>query len=75
VAGVGDSPDEIDLSVISKATGMTNQQLAELPGVLAGAPAEIAERLLRYRDQYGLSYISVLEPHMAAFAKVIPLLR
>ncbi|MEV6848921.1 TIGR03621 family F420-dependent LLM class oxidoreductase [Actinoplanes sp. NPDC051411] len=75
VAGVGDTPDEIDLSVISKATGMSNAQLAELPGVLAGSPAQIAERLLRYREQYGLSYISVLEPHMAAFAKVIALLR
>jgi probable F420-dependent oxidoreductase len=75
VAGVGDSAEEIDLSVISTATGMSNQQLAELPGVLAGSPAQIAERLLRYREEYDLSYISVLEPHLAAFAKVIPLLR
>jgi alkanesulfonate monooxygenase SsuD/methylene tetrahydromethanopterin reductase-like flavin-dependent oxidoreductase (luciferase family) len=75
VAGVGDSPDEIDLSVISKASGMSNQQLAELPGVLAGSPAQLAERLQGYREQYGLTYISVLEPHMAAFAKVIALLR
>jgi probable F420-dependent oxidoreductase len=75
VAGVGDRPDAIDLSVISAATGMTNAQLAELPGVLAGAPGEIAERLVRYREQYGISYVSVLEPHLAAFAKVIPLLR
>jgi probable F420-dependent oxidoreductase len=75
VAGVGDSPAEIDLSAITKATGMTNEQLAVLPGVLAGSPAEIAERLLRYREVYDLSYISVLEPHLAAFAKVIPLLK
>jgi probable F420-dependent oxidoreductase len=75
VAGVGDSPDAVDLSVISKATGLSNEKLAELPGVLIGSPAEIAERLLRYREQYDLSYISVLEPHLAAFAKVIPLLK
>jgi probable F420-dependent oxidoreductase len=75
VAGVGDTPDAIDLSVISRASGLSNEQLAELPGVLAGSPAQIAERLLRYREEYGLSYISVLEPHLAVFAKVIPLLR
>jgi probable F420-dependent oxidoreductase len=75
VAGVGDSPEAIDLSVLNKASGMTNEQLATLPGVLAGSPAEIAERLQRYRSEYGISYISVLEPHMAAFAKVIALLR
>ncbi|MEV4346289.1 TIGR03621 family F420-dependent LLM class oxidoreductase [Actinoplanes sp. NPDC049596] len=75
VAAVGDTIDEVDLSMISKASGMTAQQLAEMPGVLAGSPAELAERLLRYREEWGLSYISVLEPHMAAFAAVIPLLR
>ena len=45
------------------------------PGVLVGSPSEIAERLQRYREQYGISYISVLEPHMAVFADVIKQLR
>lgn len=75
VAGVGDTVDETDLSVISKASGMSPHQLADLPGVLIGSPAEIADRLQHYRAEYGISYVSVLEPHREAFAKVIPLLR
>jgi alkanesulfonate monooxygenase SsuD/methylene tetrahydromethanopterin reductase-like flavin-dependent oxidoreductase (luciferase family) len=50
-------------------------QLVQLPGVLVGAPEEIADRLRRYRDEYGVNYISVLEPHLAAFAEVIKHLR
>jgi alkanesulfonate monooxygenase SsuD/methylene tetrahydromethanopterin reductase-like flavin-dependent oxidoreductase (luciferase family) len=43
--------------------------------VLVGSPRELADRLQRYRDEYGTGYISVLEPHMAAFAKVVKHLR
>ena len=55
--------------------GLDDRQLSQLPGVLVGSPGEIADRLHRYREEYGTSYISVLEPHMAAFAKVIKHLR
>jgi probable F420-dependent oxidoreductase len=75
VAGVGSQVAAIDLSVISAATGMTAGQLAELPGVLLGSPRQIADTLLRYREEYGITYISVLEDHMRTFAEVIPLLR
>ncbi|MFD9741304.1 TIGR03621 family F420-dependent LLM class oxidoreductase [Umezawaea sp. NPDC059074] len=75
VAAVGGSPDQVDLSIIQQASGLDDDQLLRLPGVLVGAPAEIADRLRRYRDQYGVSYVSVLEPHLAAFAEVIALLR
>jgi probable F420-dependent oxidoreductase len=75
VAGAGHQVADIDLSVISAATGMSPEQLAELPGVLVGSPQQIAETLLRYREDFGISYISVLEPHMRTFADVIPLLR
>ena len=54
---------------------MDDDQLLRLPGVLVGSPAEIADRLRRYREQHGVSYISVLEPHLGAFAEVIALLR
>ena len=30
---------------------------------------------LRYREEFGISYIGVLEDHMRAFTEVIPLLR
>ncbi|HEV7713823.1 MAG TPA: TIGR03621 family F420-dependent LLM class oxidoreductase [Asanoa sp.] len=75
VAGVGERVSDIDLAVITAATGMTAEQLAELPGVLVGSAREIADTLLRYREELGISYISVLEPHMAEFAKVIALLK
>src|SRR3984957_2331475 len=75
VAAVGESVDTLDLTIIRQASGLDDRQLSQLPGVLAGAPGEIAERLQRYREEYSISYISVLEPHMAAFAKVIRHLR
>ena len=75
VAGVAERLDELDLSIMRNASGFDDEQLAQLPGVLAGAPGEIAERLLRYREQFGITYISVLEPHMAVFAEVIKHLR
>ncbi|MFD3524994.1 TIGR03621 family F420-dependent LLM class oxidoreductase [Streptomyces sp. NPDC058653] len=75
VAAVAASPVEADLDIIRRASGLPEEQLTQLPGVLTGSPQEIAERLQRYREQFGITYISVLEPHMAAFAEVIKLLR
>ncbi|GHJ39397.1 TIGR03621 family F420-dependent LLM class oxidoreductase [Streptomyces sp. TS71-3] len=75
VAAVGESTQKVDLSVIRQASGFDDAQLMQLPGVLIGSPREIADRLVRYREEFGLNYISVLEPHMAAFAEVIRLLR
>jgi probable F420-dependent oxidoreductase len=75
VAAVGASADEVDLSIIRNASGLNDDQLVQLPGVLVGSPGEIADRLLRYRETFGTSYISVLEPHLAAFAEVIKHLR
>ena len=75
VAAVGESVDNLDLTIIRQASGLDDRQLSQLPGVLVGSPREIADRLQRYREEYGISYISVLEPHMAAFAEVITHLR
>ena len=75
VAAVGESEEKLDLSIIRQASGLDDAQLIQLPGVLVGSPREIADRLLRYREEFGVSYISVLEPHMAAFAEVIKHLR
>lgn len=75
VAAVGDSAAQLDLEIIRQASGLGDDQLVQLPGVLVGSPGEIADRLLRYREEFGTSYISVLEPHLAAFAEVIKHLR
>jgi hypothetical protein len=37
--------------------------------------AHPVDTLLRYREEFGISYIGVLEDHMKTFAEVIPLLR
>ncbi|GHH86925.1 LLM class F420-dependent oxidoreductase [Streptomyces sulfonofaciens] len=75
IAAVGESADKVDLAIIRQASGLDDAQLTRLPGVLIGSPREIADRLLRYREEFGITYVSVLEPHMAAFAEVIRLLR
>jgi probable F420-dependent oxidoreductase len=50
-------------------------ELLELPALLAGSPRTMAERLARHREQYGFTYVAVLEPAMEAFARVIAELR
>ncbi|MBW4718298.1 TIGR03621 family F420-dependent LLM class oxidoreductase [Saccharothrix obliqua] len=54
---------------------LTTDQLVELPSVLVGTPEECAEQLYAARQRFGISYFSVLEPEMSAFARVIEVLR
>jgi len=75
VAGVGRRVEDIDLSAVSAASGKSAEELGQLPGVLVGSSRQIADTLLRYRDEFGISYVSVLEDHTRVFAEVIPLLR
>lgn len=65
-----------DLTAVRRTVpDLTEDQVRALPNVLAGSVDEIAETLHRYRDTYGLTYFSVLEPHMTDFAKIITRLR
>ena len=66
---------EPDLAMTRQTLGMSDEQIRALPGVLIGSAGQVAETLLRYRERYGLTYFSALEPHMAEFAKVIECLR
>src|ERR1700750_2100811 len=66
---------EPDLTMTRQTLGMSDEQIRALPGVLIGSAGQVAETLLRYRERYGLTYFSALEPHMAEFAKVIECLR
>lgn len=75
VAGVGAKASDVDLSAVLPYSGRTGDELLKVPGVLVGEPQAVAERLLRYREQLGISYYSVFEEHTHAFARVIPLLR
>jgi probable F420-dependent oxidoreductase len=54
---------------------LSDEELLRTPGVLAGSPGDIADEIRRYRDTYGVTYITVQQPHAEAFAKVIELLR
>jgi alkanesulfonate monooxygenase SsuD/methylene tetrahydromethanopterin reductase-like flavin-dependent oxidoreductase (luciferase family) len=76
IAGVAVTPDEPDLPALRPfLPGLGDAQLLRLPNVLVGSERQIAEKLRHYREAYGISYFSVVEPHMAAFARVMPHLR
>jgi probable F420-dependent oxidoreductase len=75
VGAAGRDRAELDLTIARAATGLPDDQLLELPSVLCGPEQEIADRLRRYREEFGITYYGVLEPHLEAFARVIPLLR
>ncbi len=50
-------------------------ELAALPSLLIGTPEENADRLRERRKEFGLTYYSVLEPELEAFAEIIKELR
>lgn len=50
-------------------------ELAGSPTVLIGTAEEIADLLVAHRERFGISYYTVLEPHLEAFAPVVELLR
>lgn len=54
---------------------LSDEELLKTPGVFTGTAADIAVRVRRLRDQYGISYIIVQQQHCEAFAKVIAELR
>lgn len=54
---------------------LTEHQVLELPIVLAGTLEQIVEQLRGRRERYGISYLTVLEPNMEAFAPVVEALR
>jgi probable F420-dependent oxidoreductase len=57
------------------APDLSVEQLGELPTLLVGSAEQIAEQLRGNLERFGLSYVTVLEPSMDAFAPVIELLR
>ncbi|WP_199429004.1 LLM class F420-dependent oxidoreductase [Qaidamihabitans albus] len=54
---------------------LTVEELGELPTLLVGTAAEIADQLRAHRKRFGFSYITVLEPDLEPFAEVMELLR
>ncbi len=54
---------------------LTPEQLSQVPTLLFGTAAEIADQLRGHRERYGFSYFTVLEPSMHEMAPVIAELR
>lgn len=52
----------------------TVEQLGEVPTVLIGTAAHVAEQLEAHRERYGISYYTVIENNLEALAPVIELL-
>ncbi|EMF58498.1 oxidoreductase [Streptomyces bottropensis ATCC 25435] len=56
---------------LSHFPNLTEDQALRLPLVLVGTLAEIVDQVLAQRERYGFSYLTVLEPNMESFAKVV----
>ncbi|MET7461272.1 TIGR03621 family F420-dependent LLM class oxidoreductase [Nonomuraea sp. NPDC005501] len=57
------------------APDLTTEQLLEVPTLFAGTPEDIAEQVRRHEKTFGFTYVTVMEPAMDDFGKVIELLR
>jgi hypothetical protein len=60
---------------VDRAPDLSLEQALGLPVVLLGTLDQIVEQVRDRRRRYGFSYLTVLEPHMEAFAPVIEALR
>lgn len=70
------SGDEPDLSMPRRFyPDLSDEELLALPGVLHGSGQQIAETLHEYRENYGITYITVIGPSLEPFGKVISLFR
>ncbi|MEU9289554.1 LLM class F420-dependent oxidoreductase [Streptomyces sp. NPDC048275] len=56
---------------LSRIPHLAKQQVLELPIVLVGTLEQIIEQVRAQRERYGISYLTVLEPNMEAFAPVV----
>ncbi|MEU7141529.1 LLM class F420-dependent oxidoreductase [Nocardia sp. NPDC046473] len=55
--------------------GFTEDRIRTAPGVLVGTPQQIADSVRECRDRYGVTYFTMMEPDLEAFAPVIELLK
>ncbi|MFK0294264.1 LLM class F420-dependent oxidoreductase [Streptomyces sp. NPDC090442] len=57
--------------ITAQGVGITEDQALQVPTLLLGTPAHMADQLREHRDRYGFSYLTVLDAAMDAFAPVI----
>jgi probable F420-dependent oxidoreductase len=56
-------------------TALTVEEMLDTPFLLIGTADEMAEQVVRNRDRYGFTYLTVHDPYLEAFAPVIDRLR
>ena len=68
-------PDVAAAGASDERSVLTTDEALATPYLLIGTVDEIAAQLLRSRERWGFSYVTVHEPYMRAFAPVIERLR
>ncbi|GAA2620754.1 TIGR03621 family F420-dependent LLM class oxidoreductase [Streptomyces axinellae] len=70
---VADAPDRRAKAgeLAPYAPDLSERELLEHPALLLGSPKEMAEQLRAHRERFGLSYFTVLDKNLEAFAPVI----
>jgi len=67
---VTDAPEAV-AGGLARALGLSADELLEHPHALIGSPAAICEQLDRRRERYGISYVTVPDTALEAFAPVV----
>ncbi|WOX08032.1 LLM class F420-dependent oxidoreductase [Streptomyces sp. N50] len=72
---VTDDPAGALKPLLDRRPDLSLEQVIDLPVMLIGTLEQITAKLRALRDQHGFSYLTVLEPHLEAFAPVMAELR
>ncbi|MFE1885468.1 LLM class F420-dependent oxidoreductase [Streptomyces diastatochromogenes] len=75
LVAVTDDPEPVLKPLLERQPQLTLDRALALPVVLAGPLEEVVARVRAQRERFGVSYLTVLEPHMEAFAPVMARLR
>ena len=71
MVAVTDDPASVLGPLLDRQPQLTLEQALDLPVILVGTLEEVTGRVRGLRERYGISYLTVLEPYMEAFAPVL----
>ena len=60
---------------VQNGLNLTVEEILDVPTILIGTPEQLAAHLTEQRERLGISYYTVLEPHIEQFAEVIKAVR
>lgn len=66
-----DGRSEITPEAVSKRTGLEMAELKRFPHAAVGSVDEICDELVRRREEYGFSYITVGDAHLDAYLPIV----